>query len=122
VKDVKVEAGAEAPEELALDVDDSVKDKGCLAGGCDAGLTCQSNGLCAECTSSGCSTTEFWSECAVVGNTSCASALGSGGICYATSGLVGRCTVPCATDADCIILLSGLTCEPTAKVCVRPSK
>jgi hypothetical protein len=121
-QDVKVEPGGEVPEELELEVDDNAQLKGCLAaGGCDAGLTCQSNGRCEECTASGsCSTTEFWSECAA-GSTSCASAL-SGGICYATSGqLVGRCTVPCATDADCIIL-SGLTCNTQAKVCVRTSK
>ncbi|HEX7625160.1 MAG TPA: hypothetical protein VF400_16400, partial [Anaeromyxobacteraceae bacterium] len=119
-----VEPGGEVPEELELNVDDNAQIKGCLAGsGCDAGLTCQSDGRCEECTASGsCSTTELWSECVVLGNTSCASALGSGGICYATSGLVGRCTVPCATNADCPTATLGMTCEPTAKVCVRPSK
>ncbi|HEX7487493.1 MAG TPA: hypothetical protein VF341_01200, partial [Anaeromyxobacteraceae bacterium] len=123
-QDVKVESGGELPEELELEVDDNAQVKGCLAaGGCDAGLTCQSNGRCEECTSSGsCSTTELWSECAV-GSTSCASALGSGGICYATSEFVGRCTVGCTKDADCTVLFGSLTaCNLTANVCVRPSK
>lgn len=123
VKDVKVEAGGEAAEELALDVDDSLKDRGCVAGsGCDAGLTCRSDGRC--CTASGCSESlqEFWSECVVAANTSCASALGSGGFCYAAAGgLVGRCTVGCATDATVCSTLGGV-CDSTAKVCVRLPK
>lgn len=121
-KDVKVEAGAEAPEELELEVDDSLKDRGCLAGsGCDEGLICQSDGRC--CTASGCSQSlqEFWSEC-VVGSTSCASALGTSGFCYATSGLVGRCTVGCATDPNICPSSRGMICDPAAQVCVKPSK
>lgn len=121
VKVVTVEAGADVPEELALDVDDSVKDRGCLASGCDAGLTCQSDGRCYGCTASGCSQSlqEFWSEC-VVGSTSCATALGSGGICYATSGqLVGRCTVRCDADPTICPSALGMICDPTAKVCVK---
>jgi hypothetical protein len=121
-QDVKVEPGAEAPEELELDVDDSLKDRGCLAGsGCDEGLTCQSDGRC--CTASGCSQSlqEFWSEC-VVGSTSCASALGTSGFCYATSGLAGRCTVGCATDPNICPSSRGMICDPAAQVCVKPSK
>lgn len=46
----------------------------------------------------------------------------AGGFCRGASlddGHAGYCTAPCAADADC--LLSGFTCHPTERVCVRSS-
>jgi hypothetical protein len=126
-KPVKVEAGASVTEEVELSVDDHAERKGCLAAGaCEVGLVCKDDGRCYElagppdCIGQGFCSDQlqaFWSECAVGSDTCQKSALDQG-LCYPTSGLVGRCTVKCASNADCPTAI-GLHCDAVDLVCVK---
>lgn len=126
-KPVKVKAGASVPEEIELSVDEDADHPGCLAAGaCEVGLVCKDDGRCYEatgaldCIGQGFCSDQlqaFWSECAV-GSATCEKTALDHGLCYPTSALVGRCTVRCASDADCPTAI-GLHCDAVDLVCVK---